>query len=395
MGREELAALERVIDSRHLFRYRTGGTTETDLLERELESYMGVRHALALSSGTAALISGLAAMGVGPGDEVIVPAYTFISTALAPLALGAIPVIAEIDTSLTIDPADIERKITDRTKAIVPVHMMGFPCDMTRIMAVASRYSALVLEDACQADGGRYRGKRLGTFGAAGAYSFNHYKIISAGEGGALVTGDRDLYERAMVFHDGGCVFFRDAPDPITTPVFAGLNFRISDLLSAVLRVQLKRLEGILDELRADKRDLRARLSASGAFNFNPVNDPGECALALAIRFESPRQVRAFLAELRRRGYTDASSPIDSDRHVYTSWTPIQTRRGAHHDLRNPYASASSAAERSPDACPRTLSILETTVYIPIDPERDERGREALAAMLTDAYKRSQSSARS
>ncbi len=385
MGQEELDALKRVIDSKHLFRYRTGRKTETDFLEREIETFMGARHALALSSGTAALISGLAGMGIGPGDEVIVPAYTFISTALAPLAVGAIPVIAEIDESLTINPADVERKITPRTRAIIPVHMMGFICDMERIMAVAARHNLAVLEDACQADGGRYRSRRVGTIGAAGAYSFNHYKIISAGEGGALVTEDRELYERAMVFHDGGCVFFRDAEDPITIPIFAGLNFRISDLVSAVLRVQLGRLDGILDDLRKDKEGLRERLENLEGVGFNRVNDPGECAIALALRFDCTERVRAFLSALEQAGYAEASTPIDSDRHVYASWEPILKKRGAHHPGRDPFTRAAEAVEYSLDACPDTCAILETTVYIPTDPERTDEQREQLAAMIARA----------
>ena len=154
IGKEESDAVARVIESKQLFRYRGGEGGETDTFEKEWAAKIGSKYALAVTSGTAALIIGMVGMGVGPGDEVIVPAYTFMATALGPLAVGAVPIIADVNESLTIDPADIERKITPRTKAIIPVDMVGLPCDMDGVMDVAKRHGLKVLEDACQADGG-------------------------------------------------------------------------------------------------------------------------------------------------------------------------------------------------------------------------------------------------
>jgi dTDP-4-amino-4,6-dideoxygalactose transaminase len=224
IGKEEIGAIKQVIESGQLFRYRGGEGGETDKFEKEWSEKIGIKHTLAVTSGTAALICGMVGMGIGPGDEVIVPGYTFMSTALAPLAVGAVPIIAEIDESLTFDPKDLEKRITPRTKAVIPVHMVGLPCNMDAIMQIAKKHNLMVLEDACQSVGGSYKGKRLGSIGHAGVFSFNQYKTITCGEGGALVTNDGDIYDRALIHHDGGCVF-RDHAAEIRPPFFAGWNF--------------------------------------------------------------------------------------------------------------------------------------------------------------------------
>jgi dTDP-4-amino-4,6-dideoxygalactose transaminase len=149
-------------------------------------------------------MASLTAVGLQPGDEVLVPGYTFIASMSAVIAVGGIPILTEIDESLTMDPADAERKIGPKTRAILPVHMLGNPCDMERILALAEKYRLAVIEDCCQALGAGYRGKRLGTWGRLGAFSLNSYKVINSGEGGLLVTSDRELYERAFAFHDQG-----------------------------------------------------------------------------------------------------------------------------------------------------------------------------------------------
>ncbi len=198
MGKEEIEAVKTVIKSTDLFRINNNAR-EVDHFEEEWAAKIGTKYALGLTSGTAALITSLAALGIGPGDEVIVPGYTFMATASAVLSVGAIPVIVEVDETLTIDPCEIEKKITKFTKAIIPVHLNGFPCDMDRIMQLAKKYDLKIVEDACQADGGSYKGMRLGSIGDIGTFSFNYYKIISSGEGGALVTNDKLLYQRALV----------------------------------------------------------------------------------------------------------------------------------------------------------------------------------------------------
>jgi len=197
MGQKEVNAVRRVLKSRHYFRY---GGTEIAAFEGEWAKRIGVKSALAVTSGTAALIVSLKTMGIGPGDSVLVPGYTFISTALAVTAVGAIPICTEIDESLTMCPVDMERKIRKHTACVIPVHMQGMPCNMQAIRKIARARKVLVLEDCCQALGGSYGGKRLGSIGDMGAYSFNVYKIISCGEGGACVTSNPKFAERAHAF---------------------------------------------------------------------------------------------------------------------------------------------------------------------------------------------------
>jgi dTDP-4-amino-4,6-dideoxygalactose transaminase len=378
MGQEEVDAVQRVIESKQLFRYRGGEGGESDSFEREWAAKIGVEYAVAVTSGTAALISGLVGMGIGPGDEVIVPAYTFMATALAALAVGAVPVLAEVDETLTIGPEDVEAKITPRTKVIIPVHMVGLPSNMDAIMGIAQRYDLLVLEDACQADGGSYGGKRLGAIGHAGAFSFNHFKIITCGEGGALVTNDRDIYERALIFHDGGCSFRDHAPD-IQAQFFAGWNFRINEILSAVLRVQLTRLDPMLDAMLTEKRTMIKALDGVGPFTFNPINDvEGDCGTTLGLLFDDEPTMRHFLKGCEESGVS-ASTPIDSGRHVYTNWEPIMQKQGSHNPAFDAYKLAEGPVEYSQDMCPRTLDILSRTAFLYTRPDRE---RDELDAMI-------------
>ena len=197
VGIREMMALGRVIASGRLARYQAGDDGMTSRFEARLREKLGTKHVLTVNSGTSALISALVGAGIGPGDEVLVPAYTWVSTAIAPLAVGAIPILVDIDESLTIDPEDIKRKITPYTKAIIPVHMRNLVCDMDVITAIAKQHRLIVIEDACQAVGVSYKGQRVGTIGEAGALSFNQHKNLNSGEGGAIVTNDDRLFTRA------------------------------------------------------------------------------------------------------------------------------------------------------------------------------------------------------
>ncbi len=377
MGKEEIEAVQRVLESRQLFRYRGGEGGESDKFEAEWAAKVGVRHALAVTSGTAALMCGLVGLGVGPGDEVIVPAYTFIATANAALAVGAVPIIAEVDASLTLDPADVARKITPRTKVIIPVHMNGLPANMDAMMKIAQQHNLKVLEDCCQADGGSYGGRRLGSIGDAGAFSFNYYKIITCGEGGALVTNNEEIYQRARIFHDGGSVF-RGYASEVTVPFFAGMNFRINEILSAILRVQLTRLDAMLDAMLTEKRLMAQALEGAGDFTLNPVNDiEGDCGTTLGLLFPSAERVREVLARLDAAG-VDASTPIDSGRHVYTNWDPILKQHGAHHPAMDAFKMTPAPVEYSMDMCPKTLDFLARTVFLYTDPARSRAELEAL-----------------
>ncbi len=363
IDQREVEAVRKVVEGKQLFRYAGGKTAKfTARLERDIAHKIGTKHALATSSGTGSLICALAGLGIGPGDEVIVPGYTFIATALAPLAVGAVPVIAEVDETLTLDPDDVRSKITRYTKAIIPVHMAGLPCNMRKLMKIAREKKIAVVEDAAQAAGGSYRGKRFGKIGDVGILSFNHYKIVASGEGGAVVTDDREIHQRAMIFHDGGCVFFdRDAKGN-TTDFFAGLNFRISEIQSAIMGVQIKRLDGILRKLRARKRAMADILEKSEELRVSPCNDEeGDCGTTLPVIFPHAEQAAGFLKKHHKR--CGMFRPIETDRHVYSNWDPILQQK-AHHPKHNPWSWTKRKIRQDKDCCPATLDILARTVCI-------------------------------
>jgi dTDP-4-amino-4,6-dideoxygalactose transaminase len=365
-GKEEADAASRVILSGSLFRIESK-YNEVASFENELKEKMGAAHSLCLNSGTAALTAGLAALGVGPGDEVIIPAYTFIATAGAVLTLGAIPVICDVNATLTMDPLDVERKVSKHTKAIIPVDIMGFPCEMDRLVALSKKHGFAIVEDACQADGGSFKGKRLGTFGEAGAYSFNWFKIISAGEGGALVTNNLELYERAIIFHDIGSNFW-PYEQPIKSPSFNGRNYRVSEITGAVLREQLKRLDGILTDLRCVKKTIMD--AVKDVVGFAPSNDiEGDCAICLPFQFENVEAAIHF-----EKGI-EGHRPVNTAKHVYNFWPNVMEKRGGHCDAANPYLNPVNKGLNmnfAPDSCPQSLDFLSRTVYMNMHPDWDD-----------------------
>lgn len=373
IGEEEVEEVRKVLLSGHLFRVGEGvegHLHEVDQFEREWAQTIGTEYALCMAGGgTAALICGLVGMGIGPGDEVIVPGYTWMATATSVLAVGAIPVIAEVDETLALDPDDVRRKVTPNTRAIIPVHMVGRPANMQALLDIAREHGLLVLEDCCQADGGSYKGKRLGSWGNAGAFSFNYFKIISCGEGGALTTDDRTLYERALVFHDGGAAFRPYAKD-LGIPIFVGIQLRADEVMGAILRVQLRRLDGILSDLRRIRKRFEQELSDVPGLRVAPNNDPeGDCGVVVAFQFDSEAKARAFAEE------TGGWLPIDSGKHVYSNWEPLLQKRVMHHPDMNPFRHPRNQGLRTdytPDMCPRTLDVLSRTVFLSLHPDWSE-----------------------
>jgi dTDP-4-amino-4,6-dideoxygalactose transaminase len=285
-GKQEVDAATRVLKSRRLFRYeREDGCC--DQFERMLCRELGVSHSLMLSSGMNALICALAALEIGPGDEVIVPAYTFIATPGAVLANRAHPVVADIDESLTLDPVAVEKKITKRTKAIIPVHTDGLACKMEELLEISRRHRIPLVEDVAQAMGGSYRGRPLGSFGKVGCFSFNQFKILTCGEGGALATNDARLYQRAVIHHDPGYRVNGHVGE-LSAPPHASGSMRASEISGAILCAQLKRLEKILTGLRERKRLMQDILSRAGSVVFPPVNcAQGDCGTTLMLELES------------------------------------------------------------------------------------------------------------
>lgn len=354
LGVPEWLAAGRAIFAGNLLRH-DGKLQLTRKFEERLEAHLGVRHALTLTSGTTALTAALAVAGVGPGDEVLVPAYTWMATASAPIQVGAVPVMVEINETLTIDPLDIERKITPYTRAIVPVHMVNAPCDMDAILEIARRHNLIVIEDAAQAAGVRYKDRYCGTIGDIGALSFNHHKNMNIGEGGAALTNDARLFARLLNYHDVG-VWARDYGIETSEPYFVGTNARVTELQGAMLNVQLDRLKRAMPKLAASRRAVAEVLERQGWPRLSPHNDPAS-AVTLTVIFDTEAEAIAFA------GRPGAYRLFDNSKHVYSNWEPILAKRVLNPKL-DPWAWAHRQIDYSADMCPKTLDILRRTCRI-------------------------------
>jgi len=352
-GIAELLNLTRVLASGHLMQHAGDKRSFTSRFEAALAGKIGVKHALAVNSGTSGLITALTAAGIGPGDEVLIPAYTWVSTAIAPLAVGAVPILVDIDETLTIDAEDLERKISPYTRAIIPVHMVNHVCCMDKIMAVAERHELIVIEDACQAVGITYKGRRVGSIGDAGVFSFNHYKNMSSGEGGALLTNNSSLHHRAKVYHDVGSYFQEFRTNSFD---FSGCNLRISELTGAVLHAQLRKLDGHLAHLK------RARVKKLKAPNFSGVqlspHHDIQDAVGLTFLFDSAGEAKRF-AE-KNRGVVVIS---DIKKYDYLSWLPV-LQKCRNDPRKDPFLSAKRDITYSPDMCSKTLDILSRSCLV-------------------------------
>jgi dTDP-4-amino-4,6-dideoxygalactose transaminase len=369
IGDEEKRAVMEVLDSKNLFRYYGPSQEPSRVVafEEAFARHLGATHSLAVTSGTAALHTALVGLGIGPGDEVIIPAYTFIASAAAVIAARAVPVICDIDESLTMDPEDAERKITPRTKALMPVHMVGVPCDMGRIMDVAGRHHLRVLEDTAQAVGASYRGRRLGTIGDAGAFSLQINKIITAGEGGVITTSDQVVYERSLIFHDDAGIF--RGRQPLSIPYFAGVNYRMSELTGAVAEVQLERLEGLLQTMRVRKRAIKDAVrdrAEAREVEFRAVPDPdGEAAVALIMLLPSADKAHQVAAALSAEniGASVLFHRDNPDWHVAYHWDWVIEREVSY----------------DPESTPRAQDLLGRGVRIEISPLLTDNDAEQVA----------------
>jgi len=291
-GDEEKREVMDVLESGYLSRYGKDDDPafkkKVITLEKRLAETIGVKYALAVNSGTSAIMAALKGVGVGPGTEVLVPGYTWVASIAAVAALGARPVLVEIDESLTVDPGDVEKKITPRTRALLPVHILGYPCDLEPLLGLAKSHGVALVEDVCQAMGATYRGRQLGSLGEAGAYSLNIFKTLNSGEGGFVTTDDLGLYERAFAFHDQGFLPMRrkfQEGDVLQM----GINMKMNELTGAYILGQLTKLERIIRMLREKKRLFKDAILEGGIRNMETekLNDPGECAVVMTVRFET------------------------------------------------------------------------------------------------------------
>ena len=390
---EEIEAVNQLLrNPQKLFRYRGDEKTECFLFEDEATSKIGANHALFVNSGTSALACCLAAWDVGPGDEVIVPAYTYIATASAVISVGAVPVIAEIDDSLGMDPVDVLKKITPYTKAVILVHMQGVPAKLDALRKIAHEKNLVLIEDCCQAIGAKYKGEYAGVRSNAFAWSLNFYKIITCGEAGVFFTNDDTAYTKGVNYSDPAMPMWGTSLSTGKIPPFTGGGFRGNEICAAIARVQLKRLDTMLACTRKLKKLLIENLNKPIHYQLQHVDDPeGDCGISFAMIAESSKVTEKFTKELLVEGLRIGSAYNEGfpDRHIYKYWDSILYKRGAT-KLNYPWGDPSykGNVEYSVDMCPQTLDLLARCLRLDINLNMSEQNMLEIAEAINLVDKR-------
>lgn len=390
IGEEEKQAVMEVLDSQSLFRYygpRHLGKVEA--FETLLADYLGMPYAMGAANGTSALRMGLAALGVGPGDEVIVPAATFIASVGAVITARARPVFAEVDGNMLLDPEDLERCLSPRTRAIMPVHLGGKCADMQAIGAFAREHGLSVIEDAAQACGSVHRDRPAGTLGDVGCFSFQLEKNITSGEGGAVVTRDAELYRRATIYSDQGGQFWTShagVRDHFGTAPIVGENLRMNEIAGAILSCQIRKLPALLDRMEANAHALRTGLEAINADLLEP-RAPGRDAQSLwIIAYEkdgdaATERIRALQAEGVPAGKIYGGQPVYAAPQILNQWTAA---RGCPFDCSTYFPEPISYHM---GMCPRSEALMARSVVINTGPLLTEEDLEDILWGLQKVFR--------
>jgi len=378
---KERAQLDEVLESRRPFRFANPlDRSKVALFENEFAARMRTKYALAVTSGTAALHTALAALEVGPGDEVIIPAWTWYSCYATVIQLGALPVFAEIDESFNLDPADIERHITPNTRVIMAVHLQGNPADMDPILAIARKHKLKVLEDASQSVGASYKGRPLGSMGDIGIYSLQQSKTITAGEGGAVVTSDPYLFERAVRFHD--VTVRRDFPAKLH--YMPGLNYRMNEFTGGVLLAQVRKLDTIIGNVRRNAGRVYDGIRDLPGARLRKLPDPaGELGTGVFLEFRSAAERQQF-SEAMKAERVPVSAPagsvilpivpeIEQKVTVTPRWPSFASERG-------------KSIRYGRECCPRTIDILGRFAGVMMGPKYTERDTADAVSALRKVY---------
>jgi 8-amino-3,8-dideoxy-alpha-D-manno-octulosonate transaminase len=374
-----------VLESKAPFRWR-GGDSKALQFEQGYAKHIGVKHAIGVTSGTTALYTAMAALEIGPGDEVILPAWTWYADYDAVVLSGALPVFVEIDGSLAMDPNEIEAKITPRTKAIVPSHLQGGVADMDPILEIARKHNIRVMEDCAQCCGGRYKGKYVGSIGDIGINSFQLSKTITSGEGGCVTTNDPELFERAVRFHDVGVM-----RSPYTQELkggllaaFASCNFRMSEFTGAVLKGQLEKLDTICSRLRAGARKVRQGIADLPGLKLRKTADEdGDLGVTVFLDQGTRERRDHFLRALRAEGIGAAgpggsvilptNERIENKVTVHPEWPSFNTPQG-------------KAIRYGSECCPRTIDILGRTGGVIMDPNFTDEDLDDVVRAIRKVY---------
>ncbi|HMP40564.1 MAG TPA: DegT/DnrJ/EryC1/StrS family aminotransferase [Roseiflexaceae bacterium] len=330
IGEEEKQAVLEVLESQSLFRYYGPKPLfKVADFEKRFAAYVGAPHALGSSSGTAALRLGLAGLGIGPGDDVLVPAVTFIASVGAIVAARARPIFVEVDAYMQLDPADLAARLTPRTKAIMPVHLNGVTADMDPIMTFAREHGLLVIEDAAQSCGSFYKGRHVGTIGDVGCFSFQLEKNITSGEGGVLVTSDAEVFRRAAIYSDQGGQFWTShagVRDNFGGQPVIGENLRMSEITGAILGCQIAKLDVILEHIERNTAIVRNAIAEIEGIDVPPAI-PDRDRHAVGTIFYLPDAAtaesvaKALQAEGVPAGKVYGGLPVYAAQQILNQWT--------------------------------------------------------------------------
>jgi dTDP-4-amino-4,6-dideoxygalactose transaminase len=399
MDEEEVEAVNRVLRSRSLFRYYgINLQKEVETFEAEFAKFLGVSHAVAVSSGTAALNVALAALGVGPGQEVIVPAYMWVSVAAAVVGRGAIPVLADIDDTFCLNPKTLEDRISSKTSGIIVVHMSGAPADVKAIREIARRRNLFLLEDCAQCVGGSVDGKRVGSFGDIATFSFQMNKNMTSGEGGCVAVNDQRLYQRAFACHDLGYVRDDQGRLILTDPDLClwGQGCRLDELRGAVLRVQLRKLPGIVASMHRSKYRIRKALEKFPEIQLRRIVDPaGDTSSFLITTYADAETARNVNKALRAEGIVTFPQGISDvlmtewGFHLYYNIASLVQRTsvdrsGFPWDLAE---NAGSRMQYAKGACPVADSLFERSIIIAIPSSLTEQDEDTVVRAFEKVYR--------
>ncbi|MFT5757368.1 MAG: 8-amino-3,8-dideoxy-alpha-D-manno-octulosonate transaminase [Alteromonadaceae bacterium] len=362
-GPEEKAEVADVMENGFTFRYNFDPMRNDRWKARDMEKLlcekMNAKHAHLVSSGTAALQTAMHAAGIGAGDEVIVPPFTFVASVEAVAMAGAIPIFAEIDETLCLSPEGIEAAITPRTKAINLVHMCGSMAKMDEIKAICKKHNLVLIEDACQSIGGSYKGQALGTIGDVGCYSFDSVKTISCGEGGAVITNNEAIYNYSHMFSDHGHDHLGSDRGAESHPIM-GLNFRISEMNAALGLAQLRKLDRIIAIQRKNKGTIKKAMQGLDGVSFREIPDPeGDSAGFLSFMLDSEERAIEVNKKLAENGVDGCFYWYINNWHYLNNWQHIQ-------ELTSPAKTPLSLIEDKPDytkiSMPKSDAIMSRTI---------------------------------